>query len=147
MKILGAELRDYVAYGIVGVSATLVDYLCYIGITRSHPWFREQYLVANALGFCIAVWWGYYWHRRVTFRAQHGDHKKQFPRFVVVALVGLAVNSVALWVTIDSLHIYDILAKLLAIGVTAMWNFNAQRFWTFRKAPPPADSLLPDMPA
>lgn len=146
MKLLGAELREWFAYGIVGLSSTAVDYVAYVAISRSHPWFREQYLVTNVIGFCLALWWGYYWHRRVTFRAAHGDHKKQFPRFMVVALIGLLVNSVTLWVTIDVFHIYDIVAKLIAIAINAFWNFNAQRLWTF-KSSGTKDDLLPDLPA
>lgn len=147
-SVMRGWIRDVAVYGIVGFSATAVDAGIFVFLTQLHPWLRAQYLVTNALGFCLAVLWGYYWHRRLTFRATGGAHEKQLPKFIIVALVGLVVNSVALSVFIELLHIDILVAKVLAIGVTALWNFNAQRYWTFKKPlSPRADEPLPELPA
>lgn len=121
-----------VRYGLVGLSATAVDWFGYFALTRSLPFFREQYLLANACSFVVAVAWAYTLHRRVTFRANHGSHRAQFPKFLVVTLIGLGINSFVLHLGISTFGLYDLVAKVGALAVTAVWNFAGQKLWTFR---------------
>ncbi len=125
-----------VRYGLVGASSTAVDWLIYYGLTRSVPQLREWYLAANVCSFSLAVIWGYLMHRRFTFRAG-GAHRHQFPKFLTVTLIGLGINSATLHVGVAVLGLYDLTAKVAAVGVTAVWNYLGQRFWTFRLSAPP----------
>lgn len=125
-----------VRYGLVGLSATAVDWCGYYALTRGLPFFRSYYLLANAGAFAVAVVWAYVLHRRVTFRADHGSHRAQFPRFLTVTLVGLAINSAVLHAGITFFGLYDLHAKIAALAVTACWNFLGQKLWTFRPGGP-----------
>ncbi|MEK7072970.1 MAG: GtrA family protein [Patescibacteria group bacterium] len=121
-----------VRYGLVGLSATAVDWLGFFALTRSLPFFREQYLLANVCSFVVAVAWAYTMHRRVTFRVNHGSHRAQFPKFLTVTLIGLAINSLVLYLGISQFGLYDLVAKVIALVMTAVWNFAGQKLWTFR---------------
>lgn len=124
-----------VRYGLVGASATAVDWLAYWGLTRSVPLLREWYLAANLCAFSISVVWGYLMHRRFTFRAG-GAHRHQFPKFLAVTAIGLGINSAVLYGGV-TLGAHDLLAKLAATALTAIWNFSGQKLWTFRLSAPP----------
>ena len=130
-----------VRYGVVGTSATAVDAGGYWLLTRGIAWFGAHYLVASTVSFCVSLVWGYAMHRRFTFRVRHGRHLSQFPRFASISAVGLLITTGVLGFGVQRLHLHDLLAKLLAVCVTALWNYTGQRLWTFRGAhglsPPP----------
>lgn len=120
-------------YGLGGLSSTFVDWSAFFVLTRASDFLRVQYLLANVFAFSLGVIWSYFFHRRYTFRVTQGTHGKQFPKFILVALGGLVLNSVALWAGIEILGLYDLVAKIFAIGISVIWNFNAQRLWTFKQ--------------
>lgn len=123
-------------YGLVGLSVTAADWLIYYVLTRGVPVFHERYVLSSVISFSIAVVYGYLAHRRVTFRVNHGAHRSQFPKFVAVTLIGLALNTLVLQLGIAQFALYDLTAKFIAAILTALWNFTGQRLWTFR-APGP----------
>lgn len=137
-------LREAVRYGLVGVSATVVDWGLYYALTRGVPALSGRYVLAGVLSFSVAVVWAYLMHRRFTFRVRHGRHRQQFPKFLTITLTGLALHSVLLWVGIERLGLYDLYAKVLASGIGALWNYAGQRFWTFRPSGP---YTAPESPA
>ncbi len=123
-----------VRYGIVGASATAVEWLAYFALTRGIPWFAAHYLIANVCSFSVSLVWGYVFHRRFTFRAHQGRHRAQFPKFLAVTLVGLGISTIVLRTGVAVFHVYDLYAKVAALAITALWNFSGQRLWTFRSS-------------
>lgn len=64
----------------------------------------------------------------------------QFVLFVVVSVIGLTLNSLILRTLSQQalVRMYlgedaDMFAKLVAIPIVWMWNFGANKFWTFRQ--------------
>ena len=55
----------------------------------------------------------------------------EYSQFIVISLVGLAINSFVLWILTDKLKFNFYIAKLGAIGVTTVWNFFANYLYTF----------------
>ncbi|HEX2998634.1 MAG TPA: GtrA family protein [Armatimonadota bacterium] len=68
------------------------------------------------------------------------QHGRQFLVFVVVSVIGLLLNTTIL-VTLSRQTIMrmffgqhaDLVAKMIAVPIVWMWNFGANKLWTFRK--------------
>lgn len=59
----------------------------------------------------------------------------EFSRFVGFALVGASgifVNSLALYLVTDKLHIYYLVSAALATVASTVWNFSLTEFWVYR---------------
>ena len=129
-------LVQFVKFGIVGVSNTLISlavyYLCF-NVLHMH------YQLANLLGFLISVTNAYYWNSRYVFkmgeRRAFREHLKTYLR-TVTAYGGTYLLSVPLlWLWVDVLGIPENAAPLLNLCVTIPLNFLINKFWTFRKKP------------
>ncbi len=86
---------------------------------------------ASAAGALLGAWINYTLNYRFTFRSTR-RHAESVSRFAVVALVGLLLNSLFMWIGADLLGIHYLLAQVLTTGLVMLWSFGANRFWTFR---------------
>lgn len=124
-------LRQFIKFSMVGVSNTTVDFVLFTLLTRV---VGLHYLGANVFSFSVAATWSYFANRTWTFRDRSARIRSQFPKFALVSGVGLFLTSGLLFLFVDILHVYDLLAKALAIGIVLFWNFLVNRYWTFRGA-------------
>lgn len=111
----------------VGGLATLV-HICTALV--AYEFLSFENLWANLTGFGAAVFVSYFGHARFTFQAD-AVHKEQFPRFLFVALVGLATSSAVVWLTNDKLgHSFGLSMLLVAVAVPLV-SFFAMKFFVF----------------
>lgn len=161
-------LRQFVKFCIVGATSTVIDfgifYLLYYqfglhaalerfvaavpAAPDALPNFDVQ--IAVTLAFLVAVTNGFVWNSRWTFRAgEEGDApvdaRKQYAQFVLVNLIGLALNVLIVTVVLTllpgghtpgghatGLQKYNpLIAKLFATAIVVFWNFLANKYWTF----------------
>jgi putative flippase GtrA len=87
-------------------------------------------LVANALAFSLAVLVSYGGNHAWAFRRQ-GGHERHFPRFLAIAVLGLALNQAIVFAAVTVAG----LAYLYAIGIVVLavpgLTFLASRQWAF----------------
>ncbi|MDD5175056.1 MAG: GtrA family protein [Sterolibacterium sp.] len=91
---------------------------------------------ASAAGALLGAWINYSLNYRYTFRSAK-KHQETVLRFAVVAAIGLLLNTLFMWLCIDLLGIYYLLAQLLTTGMVFIWSFLASRYWTFQVKPTP----------
>jgi putative flippase GtrA len=112
---------------MVGGVATATQYAVLVGMVRilgANPVF------ASSCGYVISALLNYYLNHRLTFRSAQ-SHGRALPRFAVIAGVGLMINSTIVWVLSERLSIPYLAAQIIATAVVLMWNFSANRKWTF----------------
>lgn len=90
-------------------------------------------LVANILGYVVAMASGYVMHSRFSF-AGHGRRDnlaRTTSRFVAVSLVSLALNSFWVWLMTDALGGETWWPTPLMLFVTPLVTFSLNRRWVF----------------
>ena len=121
-------LLKFIRFSFVGAAGMGMDfgvtYLC------KEKWARQKY-VSNSLGFCVAVCFNYFLNRYWTFSSTNPRIGEEFVLFLMISLAGLIINNMLLWMFHDKVKIRFYYAKLLAIGITAAWNFLCNYFITF----------------
>lgn len=122
-------IRQFIKFGIVGISSTVIDWGIYLIVTRI---FGIYYLMAKILSFGVAVLNSYIWNRRWTFRSDDPQKLRQFIKFLTISIVGLVLNSTIMFIAVDKLKYHDIIGLVLATGIVTIWNFLANKFYTFR---------------
>ena len=93
--------------------------------------FKVQKFIANAIGFTIAATTNYFLNRLWTFHSSNPEVLREYSEFIVISMVGLGINSAVLWFLTSKFKWNFYFSKLIAIGVTTVWNFFANYFYTF----------------
>jgi putative flippase GtrA len=125
-------LVQFVKFGIVGVSNTLLTFIVYTLLLKV---FGVWYLAASALGFAVGATNGFLLNRRWTFREHVGDTLTPV-RWAVVQGCGLGINEGLLYLLVHDGRVDKLLAQALATVVVTLSTFFANRAWTFRMQPP-----------
>lgn len=122
-------LMRFIRFGIVGASGMVVDF----GVT----WLCKEKLrwnkyVSNSLGFILAATNNYLWNRVWTFQSQSEAVAREYISFVVIALIGLGLNNLIIYLVHERWHVNFYLSKLIAIACVTLWNFSMNYVFTFR---------------
>ena len=138
---MGKGREQFVKFCLIGASSALLD----IGISRFlNDKIGMHWLLAGTLSFAIAATNGYFWNSFWTFRGLGADRRHtQYLKFVAVSTVGLVLTNVimALMFLLLTGQVSDhpprpiwYTAKGTAIVLVALWNFLANKHWTFAEA-------------
>ena len=118
----------FIRFGIVGCSGMIVDF----GVT----WICKEKLrwnkyLSNSLGFVLAATNNYVWNRLWTFESESEAVVREYFSFVVIAIIGLALNNLIVYLLHERLRLNFYLSKLIAIGCVTIWNFSMNYVFTF----------------
>jgi len=132
-RTVGAPLLiQFVKFGIVGVSNTLLTFVVYTLLLKV---FGVWYLAASAIGFAVGTINSFLLNRRWTFRGHVGDALTPV-RWTVVQCGGLGVNEGLLYVFVHDARVDKLLSQAFATAVVTITTFLANRAWTFRTHTP-----------
>ena len=127
---------QFIKFGLVGVSNTLVYYACYSILVH----LGCHYAIANGIGFVISVLNSYLWNNLFVFKKAEGKKRSTaaalVKTFISYALTGLLLQTFLLHLLIDIAGISKYIAPLLCVCVTTPLNFLLNKFWTFRDQEP-----------
>lgn len=93
---------------------------------------------ASAAGFAASSVLAYVLSHRFTFTSR-SPHHLAAPRFVLVMVVGLALNALFMQCLHGYLGWHYLPAQVLTTLLTMLWNFWGHRRWSFAAAPPAAE--------
>lgn len=131
-------VRQFIKFSMVGVVNTTTDFFIYFTLTRLWDFWLERYLAAAFLAFVTANIVSFILNRRWTFRTERARIHLQYSKFFLISLVGLSLTLMFMYLAVDRLGIWDVIAKPIVVFVVSLWNFGANKFWTFSS---PANAL------
>ncbi len=153
-----AALWQFIKFGLVGVSNTVVSYATY---SLCYYVFHTNVHVANIVGFIISVLNAYFWQSRFVFKeSDEGEHRVWWQvllkTYASYAFSGLFLTEVLLILWINVLNIGQYLepvagwlgnfgltmtggdvavsiAPFLNMVITIPINFCINKFWAYRQ--------------
>jgi putative flippase GtrA len=125
-----AIARQFLSFATVGACGTAVHYATLIaGVSL-----ELSPVTASALGWTLGAAMNYSLNYRFTFRS-HQSHRQAAPRFAVVAVTGLLLNTLLMAVEVGPLGLHYLVAQTFATGTILCCNFMLSRTWAFRERP------------
>jgi putative flippase GtrA len=119
-------LIHFIAFALVGVIGTAAHYsVLYVLV----EYYAISPVMASGWGALAGLFINYVLNYRLTFKSTQ-SHRQTFPKFAAIALLGLAVNLVLM--SLLTPRFYYLLAQIITTLVVLIWNFLANRFWTFQ---------------
>lgn len=114
-------------FGVVGGTAFVIDF-AFLYLFREFCHFPV--LISNTLSFCISVIYNYIASVKWVFDVnKEKDAKRQFVIFIIFSVIGLLINDLIMWVSVDFLSIYYLLAKIIATIIVMIFNFVTRKMF------------------
>lgn len=135
-----AAWMQFIKFGIVGVSNTIISYLLYVISLFCFQTFgffpKSDYILAQVISFFLSVLWSFYWNHKVVF-VQEEEKKRSvwkalLKTYLSYSFTGLFLNSILLMVWVQKLHISEFLAPIINLIFSVPINFFINKFWAFR---------------
>jgi putative flippase GtrA len=124
MMTLGGTFSRFL---LVGGACTGLQYAVLIALVQL---FGVDPTVASTAGFALGAAVNYALSHMYTFRSTR-KHATAFPRFVVTATAGAALNGAIMFVGVEMLRLAYLLAQVAATIVVLGWNFVVHLKWSF----------------
>lgn len=122
--------REFLRYFVAGSLAFGSDFLVLVALTEMGG---VNYLVSNLFGFCSGLAVSYLLCIRWVFaRRRLAVPAQEFAVFTALALLGLGLNEVVLWATVEMAGQHYAIAKVVATGAVFLVNFLMKKFILFR---------------
>ncbi len=100
----GKLIRQILKFGLVGGISFVIDFVIYTIVLKLIDW-EYGYMIAGILGFSISLIFNYVASMKFVFESKEGvDKRKEFVIFMVLSLIGMALNSLILWLWVDVLY-------------------------------------------
>ena len=132
-------IMQFVKFGIIGVSNTIVNYLIYIVslvvLKNESLFLKYDYLIAQIVAFLLSVLWSFYWNNKLVFVAEEGQKRiwwqALIKSYVSYSFTGLFLNSILLIACVDWLGISEFVAPIINLIISVPVNFIINKFWAF----------------
>ena len=129
-------ISKFISFAGTGAIATGIQYMILIVLRESAG---IDAVSASACGYIIAAVANYLMKYHWVF-ASDEHHHVAGPKYAVVSLSGLTLNTLLMYLGTEILGIYYLLAQVVVTGIVLVWNFTLNGIWTFRaigQAPKP----------
>lgn len=136
-------LEQIVKFGFVGAFCFVIDFAITMGLT----YIGVYHLIAAAAGFIISVVVNYLLSFKFVFeRKEDMDRKAEFVIFVILSVIGLGLNELFIWLSVDVIYMHSSLlmkyvdyniavagGKIFATGLVMIYNFVTRKIFLEKK--------------
>jgi len=121
-------LMQLFKFGLVGVVATVLDFLFLFLLTDV---FGMYYLFSAAVSFVLSTLFNYVASMRFVFNSKFtkDEKTKELLLFTTLSVIGLLLNQFLMWLFVEKIALYYMLAKIVATFFVMAWNFISRKIW------------------
>lgn len=127
-NIVYVKFRDLILYGLIGALSSSLDFGVYTVLVKC---LSLNYLLANSISVVVGITTSFTLNRKYNFKVSDKTVRR-FAIFMTVGLCGLVLSNLILFVCINTIHINELLSKLLSIALVVILQFLANKFITFK---------------
>lgn len=134
------ELLQFIKFGVVGLSNTLISYILYIValfiFEKNDLIPNIDYLIAQIIAFVLSVLWSFYWNNKYVFKKGEDGRRNialaLLKTYVSYAFTGLILNSILSFIWVELLNISKIIAPIINLLVSVPINYIMNKCWAFK---------------
>ncbi len=121
-----AQIIKFVVAGAIGACIEIGLFFFLIEFSELH------YLIANFIAISVAIIVNYFISQKWVFETGKYSKRKEFVFFIGVSVIALLLNQLLMLMLVDMLELNMKLSKVAAIGMVAVYNFLAKKFFVFK---------------
>jgi putative flippase GtrA len=120
-------IEQIMKFGVVGFLCFFIDYFVLFAVTE---FLGIDYLISSGISFSVSVIVNYILSITFVFDTKKDANKvKEFIVFLVLSLIGLGINQIIMWFTVEKMTIYYMLAKIFATAIVMVYNFITRKIF------------------
>ena len=119
-------LRQILKFGVVGGTAFIIDYGIFTILSQL---LHIHYLIASIISFSISVIYNYILSIKWVFDVSKKQTAKEFIIFIILSVIGLGLNSLIMYVSVDLMHIHEMISKIIATAIVMVYNFITRKIF------------------
>lgn len=123
-----ATIIQFIKFGIVGVSNTLVSLAVYYVFLFID---ERLYLVGNVVGWIVSVANAFYWNNRYVFKGSGESLLRKLAKVYASYGFTFLLSTLLLYIEVDVLSLSAVISPILNLLITIPINFLLNKFWTF----------------
>ena len=124
-------MEQIIKFGFVGFLCFFIDYGVMVVLADR---FGRDYRVSCGISFTVSVIVNYILSVTFVFETDKKKNRSgEFVIFVVLSLIGLAINEACMWLSVEFLGIHYKLSKIGATGVVMVYNFISRKIFIEKK--------------
>ena len=128
LNFFKSHYKNFRKFSAVGLINTVVDFFVFYVLYES---LGLYFFIAHVCAFLVAVLNSFILNALWTFKALKRDKiLKQVISFIAVALAGLIISSVVIYMAEPYMYVY--FAKILAVFSTLLWNYTGSWLFVFK---------------
>ena len=125
-------LAQFIKFGLVGLSNTLVSWICYYVIL----WINDDlYMLGSLVGTVVSVANAFFWNDKFVFTGGEKTWRAKMKRLgkTYVSYGGTSLLSIVLlWFEVQ-LGVSKVIAPVVNLIITIPLNFVINKLWTFKR--------------
>ena len=125
----GATIRSVATFGGVGILATITHVVIGLSLTEA---VGLAPFTANIVAFMTAFLVSYFGHKTYSFKSR-AKHAQAAPRFLAVAVLGLILNQLIVFICVNVLGWSYVVALALIVSLVPVVVYFLSRLWAFRE--------------
>lgn len=119
-------IKQILKFGIVGLLAFIIDYGLLYMLTE---FLKIHYLISSIISFSVSVIFNYIMSIKWVFDVNKKQGIKDFVVFIVLSIIGLIINSILMYLMVDMIGMYYMIAKLFSTVVVMVYNFITRKIF------------------
>ena len=124
---MGKLVAQIMKFGVVGVIAFFIDFGVMVFLTEV---FGMNPVASATISFTVSVVFNYLASMRYVFQHREGmSRTREFVIFVVLSVIGLAINDALMWAGTELASFDYRLVKIVATAVVMVWNFVTRKIF------------------
>lgn len=124
---MGKLVAQIMKFGVVGVIAFFIDFGVMVFLTEV---FGMNPVASATISFTVSVVFNYLASMRYVFQHREGmSRTREFAIFVVLSVIGLAINDALMWAGTELAAFDYRLVKIIATAVVMVWNFVTRKIF------------------
>jgi putative flippase GtrA len=125
-------LAQFIKFGLVGLSNTLVSWMCYYVIL----WINDDlYMLGSLVGTVVSIANAFFWNDRFVFTGGEKTRQSKMKRLgkTYISYGGTSLLSIVLlWLEVQ-LGVSKVIAPVVNLIITIPLNFVINKLWTFKR--------------
>lgn len=115
-------------FGIVGIIAAIIDFGILFILTT---FLDTYYLLSAAIAYILSTVFNYIASMQYVFvsKFDKSEKNKEFFIFVILSVIGLAINELIMWFFVEEFSLHYILSKVIATIIVMVWNFITRKMF------------------
>ncbi len=135
IKKLYKKYEEIINYLVIGVLTTVVTLIAYYicVYTFLDPNKTIELQIANVLSWIVGVTFAYITNRKIVFKSNEKNIKKELSKFIIGRLTTLFTDMLFMFITVSTLNLNDKIMKIISNIIVIILNYIISKFMIFKR--------------